>query len=329
MANKKKKRQAQANARRIAIAQEAATKARSAQTKQSQEDPRFAVAPAPDPEPVPSAEEAAPAQPDETAPQPSSHAVAQLAGEGARPEISKSTARRRLAKLGRFKMTRGNLAAAVVTLAIGVALVAQVQNTQAGDLENLREADLVALLDDVSDRADALEDEVQQLEKDKAQLEGSDGADAAAAAAAQRLESYQILAGTVPVSGEGVTITVIDPDGELTTTTMIDLIQELRDAGSEAIQIGPARVVASSWFGVAEGQLTVDGITLDQPYTVTAIGDSHTLAGALAIPGGFNDSVRRNDGDVVIEESDVVTITATTQPREMQYAEPVPATDGR
>ncbi|UJH71120.1 DUF881 domain-containing protein [Ornithinimicrobium sp. INDO-MA30-4] len=233
------------------------------------------MAPAPDPEPVPSAEEAAPAQPDETAPQPSSHAVAQLAGEGARPEISQSTARRRLARLGRFKMTRGNLAAAVVTLAIGVALVAQVQNTQAGDLENLREADLVALLDDVSDRADALEDEVQQLEQDKAQLEGSDGADAAAAAAAQRLESYQILAGTVPVSGEGVTITVIDPDGELTTTTMIDLIQELRDAGSEAIQIGPARVVASSWFGVADGQLTVDGITLDQPYTVTAIGDSH------------------------------------------------------
>ncbi|UJH71119.1 hypothetical protein [Ornithinimicrobium sp. INDO-MA30-4] len=53
------------------------------------------------------------------------------------------------------------------------------------------------------------------------------------------------------------------------------------------------------------------------------------MAGALAIPGGFNDSVARNDGDVVIEESDVVTITATTQPREMQYAEPVPATDGR
>ncbi len=215
----------------------------------------------------------------------------------------------------------------MITLLLGVAVVAQVQSTQAGDLTNLPEDDLIALLDDVTVRADSLQEEVQQLERDRDRLAGGqdDAAAAAAAAAAQsRLDSYQILAGTVAAVGPGIEVLVQDPDRELTTTAIIDMIQELRDGGAEAIQIGDVRVVASTWVEARRDTLTVDGMTVEEPYRVLAIGDSHTLAGALAIPGGFIDNVRRNGGSVDVQERPEITLDALHVPSTPAYAQPVP-----
>ncbi|MGB5950905.1 MAG: DUF881 domain-containing protein [Ornithinimicrobium sp.] len=204
-----------------------------------------------------------------------------------------------------------------------MALVAQVQSTQADDLEELREEDLIALLDDVTVRADNLQDEVRRLEMDKERLTQGDEA-AAAEAARSRLETYQILAGIVPVVGPGVEVVVRDPDDGLSTTAIIDMIQELRDGGAEAVQIGDVRVVASTWVELRRDTLVVDGTTVPEPYTVLAIGDSHTLAGALAIPGGFTDNVRRGGGAVDVAEREQVRVDALHQPQTHQYAQPVP-----
>lgn len=260
----------------------------------------------------------------------SSHALGDPADPvSVRPQVTRRTAWRRLSTISSPRLSRGNLLAALLTLVLGLALVAQVRSTQTADLESLRESDLVALLDDVTARADQLEEEVRTLEQDKSRLEGSGGDAAAAQAAQSRLESYQILAGTVPVSGPGVAVRITDPEGELSTTMMIDLVQELRDAGSEAIQIGPVRVVASTWIGVEDGVLTVDGQPVAAPYRVIAIGEAHTLTGALAIPGGFNDSVRRVGGTVEVEEDTDLTIDAVHEPATPEHARPVPPVEGR
>lgn len=235
---------------------------------------------------------------------------------------------RRLRRLTRPRLSRGNLIVAGLTLLLGVALVAQVRTTQSEGLEELRETDLVALLDDATTRVNELEDELARLESDRARLAGSSGDAAAQEAAQQRLDSYRVLAGTVPVEGPGVTIVVGDADRTVTPTMVLDLVQELRDAGAEAIQVGPVRVVASSWVGLsADNELTVDGQPLTSPYRIVAIGDAHTLAGALAIPGGFNDSVRRVGGTVDVVEGQTLRIDALHQPDEPRYARPVPSGD--
>lgn len=231
---------------------------------------------------------------------------------------------RRLGWLARPRLSNGTLLAALMTLAIGFALVAQVQATQDVGLEDLRETDLVALLDDVTARADSLESELRQLEEDRRVLLEGGGAEAAAAAQA-RLESLQILSGAVAVQGPGITMTVSTPEGDFTPTMMIDVIQELRDAGAEAIQIGPSRVVASTWIGTEGGEVTVDGAVVPAPFRIVAIGDAHTLAGAMAIPGGFSDSVRGIGGDVAVVEGESLVIDALHQPSEPAYAQPVPS----
>jgi uncharacterized protein YlxW (UPF0749 family) len=199
-----------------------------------------------------------------------------------------------------------------------------VQAAQDVGLQDLSETDLVGLLDDVTERADALEEEIRLLEADKRALQQGTGEDAAEAAEA-RLTSHQILAGTVPVQGPGITMSVSAPDGGFTPTMMIDVMQELRNAGAEAIQIGQVRVVASTWIGIVDGNLTVDGDVVEAPFRIVAIGDPHTLSGAMAIPGGFTDSVRGIGGDVQVIEGDSLVVDAVHTTEEPQYARPVPS----
>src|SRR5690606_18674352 len=100
-------------------------------------------------------------------------------------------------------------------------------------------------------------------------------------------------------------------------------------AGAEAIQVGPQRVVASSYVGNgADGDVTLDGVPLVPPYRIVAIGDSHTLSGAMAIPGGFSDSLRGAGATVDVVETDSVLIEALHEAQEPRYARPVPSVPG-
>ncbi|QFG68592.1 DUF881 domain-containing protein [Ornithinimicrobium pratense] len=235
-------------------------------------------------------------------------------------------ARRRLLDLGGMRLGRGRLVAALLLALLGLGLVAQVRVTDEAGLDQLRQTELVALLDDTTNRVLSLQEEVRTLEADRDRLQGSEGDEAATRAAQERLESYQILAGQVPVRGPGITIQVQDPGAVVTQTMLLDGIQELRDAGAEAIQIGGVRVVASSWVGAdADGRLTIDDRLILPPYTIVAIGDSHTLAGAMAIPGGFTDSLRGAGATVSVTEAPTVQVEALHEARPPRYAQPVPA----
>lgn len=244
---------------------------------------------------------------------------------GSNMPVSTRHAWRRLGRLIKPRISTGNLVVALLTVVVGFALVTQVQAANDVELESLSETDLVALLDDVTLRAQSLDEEIRLLEADRdALLQGSDPE--ARAAAQARLTSHEILAGTVPVEGPGITLLVDTPEGGFTATMMIDLLQELRNAGAEAIQIGPVRVVASSWIAVDDkGVLRVDGTVVTPPFRIMAIGDSHTLAGAMAIPGGFTDSVRGINGTVQVVEGERIAIEALHTAPEPQYARPAPS----
>ena len=113
-----------------------------------------------------------------------------------------------------------------------------------------------------------------------------------------RLTSLSIQVGTAPATGPGVTMTLTDPAGGVGSEVILDLIQELRAAGAEAISIAgangePIRIGVNSWVSGRGGEIELDGTRIEQPYTVTAIGDPPTLAAALNIPGGVFDNVVR------------------------------------
>ena len=219
--------------------------------------------------------------------------------------------------------------AAVLCLLLGVAIATQVRQTESGDaLQNARPADLLVLLESLQQREAALNSEVADLQRNLAVLQAAGSNDQAAIQNAQaRLAALSILIGTVAATGPGVRITVDDPGPGVAPETMLDVINELRAAGAEAMEIRAGeqsvRVGVDTWVLGSPGGLVVDSLTLQPPYSIAAIGDPPTLAAAMNIPGGAVDGVERVGGSMTVAQSGRVDIAVLRQPKARQYAQPV------
>ena len=222
---------------------------------------------------------------------------------------------------GRFQVL-----AAVLLFLLGFAVVTQARQTSEAGLSTLRETELVRLLDGVSERRQRLEEEALELQAQRqALLTSSDTSAEAERAARERLAVYSILAGTVPAQGPGITMVITDR-GERTVQAafMLDALQELRDAGAEAVQIGDVRVVASTSFtDPPDGNgIVIDGTVVRSPYTVRAIGDPDVLEPALRIPGGVVPQLERREDAVTVTEFDLVLVDALRVVTAPEYARP-------
>jgi uncharacterized protein YlxW (UPF0749 family) len=230
--------------------------------------------------------------------------------------------------LRRGRTAFGTLAV-MLCLLLGVAIATQVRQTTSGDsLDTARPADLLVLLDSLRQREATLSTEVAELQRSLNALQASGSSDQTAIANAQaRLAALSILIGTVGATGPGVTVRIDDPGPGVAPQTLLDVLDELRAAGAEAIQISDrnqaVRTGVDTWIVGAPGALTVDGKTLIPSYSVVAIGDPPTLAAAMNIPGGAVDSVKRVGGTMSVQQADKVDITALRQPKPRQYAQPV------
>ncbi len=229
---------------------------------------------------------------------------------------------------GRSQLIFGALAV-LLCLVLGIAIVTQVRETGSGDaLQTARPADLLVLLDSLRQREAALNAEVADLQRILTSLQASGSSNQAAIENAQaRLAALSILVGTVGATGPGVRVTIDDPGPGVAPQAMLDVINEMRAAGAEAIEINDGhqavRVGIDTWVVGAPGALTIDGKRLSPPYFIAAIGDSPTLAAAMNIPGGAVDSVKRVGGRMSMQQSDRVDVTALRQPKPRQYAQPV------
>jgi uncharacterized protein YlxW (UPF0749 family) len=200
---------------------------------------------------------------------------------------------------------------AVLLFGLGFGLAVQVRTTQEDSLEAARTSDLVRILDDLAAQRDRLTAEEARLRATLVDLQSSaDQAQAAREATRERIDSLLILSGQVPVTGPGVALTISDQDGVLEATDLLDAVQELRDAGAEAISIDGQRVVAETALtDTAEG-IAVGGEVVESPYQVLAIGPPGTLAAGLSFPGGVEESIREAGATSAVVEREEIVIPA-------------------
>ena len=215
----------------------------------------------------------------------------------------------------------------LVTGLVGFLLVSQLRGTERfrQRLENESEADLTRILASLTTEADSLQEEIASLRLQLLELQTSTEQDQTAAQAAeQQLRSLEVLSGTVAVTGPGVTVVVDDPRGSVGYDSLIDIVQELRDAGAEAVGVNDLRVGVGSSFASRDGRNTLDGVALQPPYRIAAIGQPSTLDGGLKIPGGAVDALRALRGvDVRVERANELEIPALARPPSFRVARPV------
>jgi len=224
----------------------------------------------------------------------------------------------------RPQATLSQVIVGLLCLLLGLSIAAQVRQSD-DSLEGTSQQELVRLLDESGRHAADLELENAELERTLETLRSGQEDDVAAQnAAEERLADLEIVAGTVPARGRGIVISIADPSQGLRAPTLLGVVQELRNAGAEVIQIGEVRVVASTAITTtADGALQVDGTAIEAPYIVRAIGDPAVMEPALRIPGGAADSVAGDGGTLAASADDDVHIEATVQLRDPEHSQVV------
>jgi uncharacterized protein YlxW (UPF0749 family) len=228
-----------------------------------------------------------------------------------------------------LRPSRSQLVVAVLLALVGYASITQVRfNEVDNTYGSLREQDLIDVLNGLAGTTQRAEAEIARLQRTRDDLQSSTGAREAALAQAQKdAETLAIMAGLVPVTGPGIRVTITESDTAVDADTMVDMIQELRTAGAEAIQInGEVRVVASTSFADGVGGIMVGDQLVTSPYVVDVIGEPHTLADSgMDFPKGPRDQFEEDDATVEVDELASIDIGSVVEPERPEYALPDPS----
>ncbi|MGY1917200.1 DUF881 domain-containing protein [Blastococcus sp. SYSU DS0973] len=224
---------------------------------------------------------------------------------------------------------RDPLAAALIgalTLLLGFALAVQVRNAdEAQMLAGAREEDLVRILDELGSREERLRAQLAEQRAALRELSGSGSRTGTALEEARgRAQALGILNGTLPAQGPGLTLAISDPSGEVRVSDLIDVVQELRGAGAETMQIDDVRIGLSTAVTGTPGDLRVDGAPLSSPYEFVVLGDPQGMETAMNIPGGVVQRIERRGGTVRITQFPDLVVDALRPLDRPQYASPDP-----
>lgn len=208
----------------------------------------------------------------------------------------------------------GRLAITAVLFLLGFLVVVQLRSQSAEEgLASLSVSELTELVANVTTRNNQLRQEIDILERQRETLAGSvERGDTSAGQIRSDLNRIRAWSGAMGVTGEGVRVTVSGPvPGEAIEL----LLNELRNAGAEAIAVGGTRVVPGVVVTGPAGSLVVNGVPLPDPVRITAAGQPPTLAGSLSRAGGpiAQLAARFPDGVVNVSAVDLVELPATNR----------------
>jgi len=174
----------------------------------------------------------------------------------------------------------------VIALLLGVLVVAQFQTQHLTSKARVSasSADQSVILSSLVEANASLRTEVDTLRVQLSRFQGV-GSSGRLEALVEELNRLKIVNGQVEVSGPGIEVRI---SGPLSALHAQDLVNELRNAGAEAVALNGERLVL--WSAIAvddEGWLMVDGVRVASPYVFEAIGDGETLDTALTRSGGL------------------------------------------
>jgi uncharacterized protein YlxW (UPF0749 family) len=209
---------------------------------------------------------------------------------------------------------RAQLTLTGVALVLGLLVVMQIRSQAAGDgLESRSTQELTVLIANLNDRNAQLRTEVATLQQEAASLQEAKARGVSSVDALRSdLVKLQGWSGLAAVTGQGVRLTIAGP---IAGEGVMDLVNELRDSGAEAIAIEGVRAVPDTVIAGAPGTLSVLEKAIPDPFTIDAVGSSETLTGSLTRVGGIVAQLAATypEASVTVTPVSRLVLPATTQ----------------
>jgi uncharacterized protein YlxW (UPF0749 family) len=185
-----------------------------------------------------------------------------------------------------MRKPRNQLSIALVAMILGLLVVVQLRSQSTGTgLEALSAQELTQLVANLNTRNEQLRAEIATTESELATFEGAQ-ARGESSVDQLRLDLARVRswAGLEAVTGSGVRASVA---GQIAGAGVQDLLNELHNAGAEALAVEDLRVVAGTIVAGPPGALSVDNTALGDPFEISALGNPATLTGSLTRAGGI------------------------------------------
>lgn len=127
--------------------------------------------------------------------------------------------------------------------------------------------------------------------------------------------------GLTDVTGNGIIVTLTDTDEKnYVAGDILDLINELRAAGAEAISINNERVTnITDIVAISTSHIRINSNNLSSPYTIKAIGDKTYLKSALMIKNGYFDLKQKDGYQIDIQEKTNIRINQYSKEVNLKY----------
>jgi uncharacterized protein YlxW (UPF0749 family) len=204
---------------------------------------------------------------------------------------------------------------ALVALVLGVLVVVQIRAQSGSELGALSSQELTVLVANLNTRNDQLRTEIATLDQQARTLASRQARGETSVGQLQAdLARLRAWAGIDPVTGPGIRITV---GGPISARAVEEVLNELRNAGAEAIAIERVRAVNGTVVAGEPGLLSVEGRILTDPFEISAIGNAETLTGTLTRAGGVIAQIAATDPSAQLTVTPVTSLLLPATDRDL------------
>ena len=210
-----------------------------------------------------------------------------------------------------------------VALLIGMLLVGQLRSqARPTEISSLSAQELSQLVDTLSERNRQLRSALSDLQQTLREYHAA-GTQGQSALDVSREDLRRITAfgGLAPVEGQGI---VLQVTGDLDAIALNDLLNELRNAGAEALAVDDIRITHRSVAVQGPVSLLIDGHQVARTFTLSAIGSPEGLLSTMERPGGIIAQLQQFiDASILASQSNNIALPATDVSLAPQVAKPV------
>lgn len=148
------------------------------------------------------------------------------------------------------------------------------------------------------------------------------------------ITSNKTVIGNLPLEGPGIVIKMYDNPTEdivgdigdyvIHDIDVLNILNDLRVAGAEAISINGERVISSSSLKCGGPIIRINGVSVGTPFMIRAIGDPKLLMASVNAPGTYGEALKNIYGiGFEAKSKNEVFITAYSGEFTFKYANPI------
>lgn len=198
-----------------------------------------------------------------------------------------------------------------------------VNETDIAQIESMREDELRQALTEWKEKYQKTEEKIQDTNKKIKEYEEKLQSNEETKELVQKeLSEAKRTFGLTDITGDGIIITLTDNDEiSYVAYDLLDLVNELRAAGAEAISINNERIVNLSDIVYTDRYIIVNKNKISSPFTIKAIGDKTYLKSAITIKNGYLDLKEKEGYTISIQEKSNIKINKYSKDVTLKYIE--------